>query len=906
MSNVIKILSVLILSGIISAAGAPNHAFAQESENSLIQDVINTERNFDNLLKSRPDLGLTEADRAWYTGNYKSRDSFEANPTKENIQKIREEANSANKKPLEISGQLQKSQKQKDLEQVNEQIQALEEKKESGTLSDEERQQLNSLYLTSDMIAKRIGLLQFNKGETIDMVANKKGGGDNSVDICSKNCSPYCYYKDLDRCTFCRLFETFFNTASSMAKKAMNTFAGSVVQVVIIAFAIWLAVLVLGFISSVETRDVKDLVSSILQQSFMVALVIILLQTGGASFFNLVLTPIYNTGMKIAQTALSPDLSKVKTDGKTLIVTQRDNSKQKIALLNSKIAAATKEGERKTPLKEDLEMESYKVICDKGNIYGLDKGALPQEMGESILCTMTMIQNQASKIKALGSSAICYSWQKRVLIFPHLSYLLTGIGLWIGGMILIIAVPFLMIDAVLELAVAAALLPAAIGAYAFKITRRYSKPVWDTFLNSMFVFMFVSLIALMLTTAFEMVLIDTTKGSLDELIFANTDAMSFEKMLKDISWFSLAFLKICFALILTWTVMGEAKDFAGQFSGSISNTAIGSQIGTMAGSFTKSAVKKASSPLAEAAGNHLWRGGGNLLRSPFHAINRARMNRRNNRVVKQGTKIGEDTYKLGNRTVRIDQNGNKTLLSTKDKTVRSGWGKKLGTVTSTKIQSKHFSVETQSGVLDDGTTYQRDIIKLNSNAIRKLYNRRGQVNQDVYDELLESCGTDKKLKIALMKEITHHRMPNMKHKINDHAFSSQELIEENGQVVGYIERLPDGSKVEVRISTNEKGRMMTEITQTSAKGVGTRLATDGLLNIKSTFLTQDGTADGAMDKDTLRDRISAAAYYNDIRTTGRFHREIEEEGMFGWDRDTAWRYFRKNNDTISEFRSTTF
>lgn len=321
----------------------------------------------------------------------------------------------------------------------------------------------------------------------------------------------------------------------------MNTFAGSVVQVVIIAFAIWLAVLVLGFISSVETRDVKDLVSSILQQSFMVALVIILLQTGGASFFNLVLNPIYTTGMKITQTALSPDLSKVKTDGKTLVVTQGNNSDQVTALLSQY---------QKTPVSEQ-QKTSYEVRCDKGNIYGLDKGALPQEMGESILCTMTTIQNQASKIKALGSSAICYSWQKRVLIFPHLSYLLTGIGLWIGGMILIIAVPFLMIDAVLELAVAAALLPAAIGAYAFKITRRYSKPVWDTFLNSMFVFMFVSLIALMLTTAFEMVLIDTTKGSLDELIFANTDAMSFEKMLKDISWFSLAFLKICFALILT-------------------------------------------------------------------------------------------------------------------------------------------------------------------------------------------------------------------------------------------------------------------------------------------------------------------------------------------------------------------
>lgn len=77
----------------------------------------------------------------------------------------------------------------------------------------------------------------------------------------------------------------------------------------------------------------------------------------------------------------------------------------------------------------------------------------------------------------MGSAAICESWKEKVFIIPHLGYLLTGIGLWVGAMILIIAVPFLMLDAVIELAVAAALLPAAIGAYAFKITRRYVKPV---------------------------------------------------------------------------------------------------------------------------------------------------------------------------------------------------------------------------------------------------------------------------------------------------------------------------------------------------------------------------------------------------------------------------------------------
>lgn len=230
-------------------------------------------------------------------------------------------------------------------------------------------------------------------------------------------------------------------------------------------------------------------------------------------------------------------------------------------------------------------------------------GALPPSMGNGIICTMTMIQNRAAKIKALGSAAICESWKEKVFIIPHLGYLLTGIGLWVGAMILIIAVPFLMLDAVIELAVAAALLPAAIGAYAFKITRRYVKPVWDTFMNSMFVFMFVSLIALMLTVAFEQILSEATQGSLDTLLESGATEASLQTVLHDMAWWSVAFLKVCFVLILTWTVMGEAKDFAGQFSSSLSNTSIGSAIGTMGMSAGKSAVMKVAGPTAEAAVN---------------------------------------------------------------------------------------------------------------------------------------------------------------------------------------------------------------------------------------------------------------------------------------------------------------
>lgn len=113
-------------------------------------------------------------------------------------------------------------------------------------------------------------------------------------------------------------------------------------------------------------------------------------------------------------------------------------------------------------------------------------------MGVSILCTIKTIQDKILDVMALGSTSICValyveSWHGLAL-FPHLGYLIVGLVLWIAAILLLIIYPFLLIDSVLQLTVATALLPAAIGAYAFKSTQKYVGKVWDTFLNCMFNF----------------------------------------------------------------------------------------------------------------------------------------------------------------------------------------------------------------------------------------------------------------------------------------------------------------------------------------------------------------------------------------------------------------------------------
>lgn len=63
-----------------------------------------------------------------------------------------------------------------------------------------------------------------------------------SEDPCKNSCLPKCYYKALRECTLCGLFKIAFNTSSKMAYHSINTFSGAVLQVVIIGFAIWIAI----------------------------------------------------------------------------------------------------------------------------------------------------------------------------------------------------------------------------------------------------------------------------------------------------------------------------------------------------------------------------------------------------------------------------------------------------------------------------------------------------------------------------------------------------------------------------------------------------------------------------------------------------------------------------------------
>lgn len=690
-------------------------------------------------------------------------------------------------------------------------------------------------------------------------------------------CAPYYKYEAKEQCLLCPLFSTVFNTVSEITAISIGAFSNSVVRIVVIGFGIWLAIQILMFVSSIETRDIKDLLQNIITQGFLIVLVVFILKTGAAQFFEGFINPIYETGQSLAA-AMFDDC---------------------------------KSGEGNLKCSE----EDKKVLAKKSNseIKAVTNG-LPESMGVSIINTMTMMENRVRKFKALGASLMCQSWKEAMLIFiPHFGYLLTGLGIWLLSMVIIIGVPFLMIDSVLQLGVAGALLPFAIGGFAFKSTRQYSKKVWETFLNSMFAFLFISIVVLIILGTIQATVTDgaealsTGNYTFDDLFEAGTKgAISYNAVLQQFGWFSMPFLKLAFIFILAWSVMSMAKEFADEFAQSISSTSIGSSIGTMAASTAKGMVVKASKPMVSKLGEKAGYLGGKILSGSGQAARRNKYNNQTKKLQKAKNKAQEHAdiannspggrYREGDSTssttttvnngviTQVEQSGNKTTTtqtmqdgSTSIVTMENGvkvseLKEKNGVVTDIKYDKTGARVEVErSAHFTITRKYDKDgnligtKTKANTRSAEHLLNNpKGEFNKEELDKMMEGMSDEQK--VATFEAVSKQMVKN---RIKNHNNKGKVILEE----VVYCDY--EQGIMEVK-KTTDKGEVIFEKVEIK----------DNVLKTSSTFVDEKGrviqmSSDGIHNK-IEKFRLEKNAKAEDIKDTNdiSLKREQDADGKY--------------------------
>ncbi len=625
-------------------------------------------------------------------------------------------------------------------------------------------------------------------------------------------CKPYCKYERVESCTFCSLFALVFNTVSAIGEKAITTFSNSVVRVVVVAFGIWLAIQTLLFVSSVETRDLKDFMQNIIIQGFLVMLVVVILKTGAGNFFNNFIYPVYKTGQNAAQQVFTDCLN--EADG-----AESESCKADKKILNS----------------------DYPLISREYT------NSLSPDMGVSIIKTMTMMENRVRQMKALGSSLMCESWSsenRRFFIFPYFRFLFVGFAFWTLSMLIIICVPFLMIDAVFQLGVAVALLPVAVGCFAFKSTRQYSKKVWETFLNSTFTFLFISVVVLIIIGTLQATVtsLSEVSESLPELksISGEFSAMFnidgwvnhggsqyHAAITKNLGVTTQVFIKIVFIFLLAWAVLKMAKSFAGEFASSISSTAIGSSIGTMAASTTKGMALKTAQPMREILGDRMRRGAFRFARGLRRASSGPSYKKQKDKIMQEGkTENGKTTYTDKKGRTHTLENGVITTTETQN-------GKEVTTIKTENITL----VRTKESKIINGKRVDvyNDEIRPNNELLNEVIRDNGSIDTEKMKKLYAGLSGEqrKHMQVAILKAATEKRIGKDAHNYGkSDNVAPPEIVEMNSET-GEMVIKEVNAKGEVTFSKmrmHANGHLETSVTKINDKGEVTTYTSDGIHN----------------------------------------------------------------------------
>lgn len=433
------------------------------------------------------------------------------------------------------------------------------------------------------------------------------GADSNTVYSAMTGCSLERFLPKSEECWFCPLFRVMFNTASTIALNAYKALANGVANVIIVCFALWISLFVLRNIASVEVKDPRKMIQEFLVQAFRVLVIVLILKVSYFQIVSMTLEPVFNTGMTFVQTIT----------GKGTYNSNNPNQQ---------------------------------VSCPDGaeymqNIMGYDSstgvteqstGGLPVSMGKNIVCTIKSIQDSIGKMMAYGRQAMCVAWRDKAFIrfiIPSFPYLITGLVIYLGSLVLLFAFPWCLVDAVLQMAIATGLAPAAIGAWAFKITSGYLKKIWDFFMNAMFNFVFLSIIIYIIMTV-----VDQFMRALNQHAGENTGYDFLADPINGLAYWGVTGTKLVVICLMGWVFLDEGGNFANKFAKGADTGGVGKKVG---GAFAQAAHRAGKT--AQKAGAAVGRAGMQMADHFVGSkIRQARDNFRINRTKNKGKEIRDD------------------------------------------------------------------------------------------------------------------------------------------------------------------------------------------------------------------------------------------------------------------------
>jgi len=175
----------------------------------------------------------------------------------------------------------------------------------------------------------------------------------------------------------------------------------------------------------------------------------------------------------------------------------------------------------------------------------------------------------------------CCVWLK---VIPDIGYMIGGIAIIVGHLLIMIAVPFKLVDGLIRMAFVCALAPLWIVFWVFPATVGYTKKAWDMFVSTCAIFLCLSVVLVLimhLMTATipnrEAVIQHLVKNELSQA--ADLIPMS-----------SASFLVTLVMCLIGFKLLGTATTLASSLVGSIPNLGVGDQMAKTSATVAKKGI----------------------------------------------------------------------------------------------------------------------------------------------------------------------------------------------------------------------------------------------------------------------------------------------------------------------------
>ncbi|MBQ8481911.1 MAG: hypothetical protein IJ532_05205 [Alphaproteobacteria bacterium] len=359
------------------------------------------------------------------------------------------------------------------------------------------------------------------------------------------------YQQELNLCPLCGIFKVIMKTIAGVSSKAWNAVAKPLSNVVMVFFLVLLAFEVLKAVAAVAGSKISALAKGVLLLCLKIAITVQLLSSP-KYIYGYFLSPVIEGGLNMG-----------------------------LAMANATGAG----GNCAVSTDDQVEIPSDTF---SSSVY------------DSVISTVRCFGVAASTLPAIGRGLTCYAWDAGHLGFPHLGMWISGVLMYVFGLMIWLAISFYMIDCTVQIGMLSGLVPLLVACWPFKLTEAYTFKGCKMLMNSFFSYVMLGVILLLGT----MITTHAASGdgsNIDQIIAAinDNDIKALKKMCS-LDAFQILILASC--CIFAMKLIGQVNNLADQFSKG-SGSSIGNKMGGMAMSAATNVAKGAAKTTGRIAGS---------------------------------------------------------------------------------------------------------------------------------------------------------------------------------------------------------------------------------------------------------------------------------------------------------------